>query len=150
MAGTLAFDVKDALVDKLKLEPALAAMAADEAITYGYGVFGAGGRPRQSIWVGEIEWDDEVSVGLGQSRRDEFFRIMLTIECVFPGDTQKEANYRARDLMKVVEAMVRNPRWSGLSVVESELKPQLLGEGPGDNGRAAMLIMSLHVRARKS
>jgi len=150
MPGTYAFDVKDALVDKLLLEPGLAALVADDAVTYGYGVWSVPGRPRATIWVGEIEWDDEKSVGLGQSRRDEWFRIMITIEVTFPGDTQKEANYRARDYMKIIEAMVRNPRWSGLPVLESEIKPQLLGEGPGDMGRSAMLIMSLHVKARKS
>lgn len=152
MAGTLAFDLKDALVAALKADPALADLAADEdAISYGFANRGAQSRPREVIAVGEIEWDDEIAIALGYSRRDEFFRIMLTIESHGAGETQQEANYHVRDRMKVVEALVRDPRWSGLPLLWSELKPRMLGEGPDDSGgRGAVLVLSLHVVARKS
>lgn len=158
MPGTFAFDVKDALVTALRADATLAGIithpeiggVVDEDISYGYGPWGPNGRPRLMIWVGEIEWDDEASVGLGMSRRDEMFRIMVTTESWVPGDTQIQANNRVQSMMKAIEALVRNPRWSGLGIVHSELKPLMLGETLSDQGRAAVLIMSLHVRARKS
>lgn len=151
MAGTMAFDMKDTLVTRLRAEPALADLAAlDDAISYGFPARGAMFRPRESISVGEIEWSDELGTGLGFNRRDEYFQIMITIESHVGGDTQKQANERVRDRMKVIEAMVRVPTWSGLPIVWSELKPRLLGEGPDDGGRGAILVLSLNVMARKS
>lgn len=151
MAGTLAFDMKDTLVTRLRAESAFADLAAqDDAISYGAGARGVMYRPRETIAVGEIEWSDEVAIALGYSRRDEFFQIMITIESHTPGDTQKQANERVRDRMKVIEAMVRIPTWSGLPITWSELKPRLLGEGPDDGGRGAILVLSLNVVARKS
>ena len=152
MAGTYAFDIKTALVAMLKADAGMLAVMENnpDAITYGYGNFGAGERPRLTVWVGEIEWDDEQAIALGGARRDELFRIMITIESAVEGDTQEEANDRVEAIMKVIEALVRNPRWSGLGDVRSELKPQMLGEAPGNTGRMAMLILSLQVKARKS
>lgn len=150
--GTLAFDLKEVFVNTLKADSTLLAIEGmtAEAVTYGYGEFGAGQRPRLVVWAGEIEWDEEISKGLGASRRDEFFRMMITIESFFPNDSQLTANNRVKAVMQRIEAIVRNPRWSGLPITMSELKPQMLGEAPADDGRAAVLIMSLHVQARKS
>jgi len=149
MAGTLAFDVKAALVTLLKADAGMQALVPPDDITYGYGNFGAGERPRLMIWVGEIEWDDEISIALGAQRRDEFFRIMITIESVTEGDTQEEANARVKAVMQVIEGLVRDPRWSGLPLTQSQIKPQMLGEAPGNTAYAAMLILSLQVQARK-
>lgn len=149
--GTQAFDVKDALYNLLKADSAILAIMPEDAVMYGVqGNFGANESPRQAIKIGEIEWDDELSVGLGMSRRDEYFRILIVVESFELGDTQQEANNRVKAVMQRIETLVRNPRWSGLPVLMTELKPQLLSEGPGDEGRAAIQIMSLHVQARKS
>lgn len=149
MAGTLAFDVKDTLYTKLLAEPGFADMDP-EAITYGAGLNVVDTRPRETISIGEIEWLDERAIALGFSRRDEFFTIMITIGSFWSIDTQQEANHRVRDRMKTLEAMVRDPRWSGLPIVWTELKPRLLGEGPTDGGRGAILVLHLSCVARKS
>jgi len=149
MAGTLAFDVKAALVNLFKADAGMQALVPPDDITYGLGGFGAGERPRLLIWVGEIEWDDEVSIALGAQRRDEFFRIMITIESANEGDTQEEANNRVEAVMQAIEVLIRDPRWSGLPLKQSQLKPQMLGEASSNTGRAAILILSLQVQARK-
>lgn len=150
MAGTFAFDAKQALVDKIKADTTnFGDLVTADAIWYGY-QGAAHERPREVVWIGEIEWDYEVGVGIGYQRRDEQFRIMITIESHVPGDTQEQANARVETRMQALEALLRNPRALGLSIMEHELKPQLLGEGADSEGRGAILVLSLQVKARKS
>lgn len=150
MAGTTAYDVKDALHATLLAHPDFAALANDDAIWYGDLTTGSEGRPREVIMIGEIEWYDEVGTGLGQLRRDEFYQILITIESHVPDDSQQEANHRVRDWMRKLEAIIKNPRWAGLPLVTSQLKPQVHAEGPdGDDGRGAVQVLALDVHARK-
>lgn len=149
MAGTTAFDVKQALVDKLRLLPALAEMAANGDIWYAYQ-----GRtsttPRSFMWAGEIEWRSEEGASLGALKREEYYEIVLTIESHMMDATQEEANARVRTFMTVVEAMLRDPRWSGVpGVFETGLEPKMLGEGTDPNGRGAILVCTVCVKARK-
>lgn len=150
--GTLAYDVKDKIIEKLQTAPGFEEFVTGSqtySIEYAYNEE-SDMRPRSYIRTGEIMWDDEAAIALGGNRRDEFFRISIEIEVTHPGDTQKEANDRVKALMQAFEAMVRNPRWSGLPLTDSQLKPQLHEEYPTDNGRGAILVLFLVVQARKS
>jgi len=155
MAGTLAFDFKDAFIAALQADSTLAPMMIDPAhpLEVWYGDLSSAGefRPRLLIMVGEIQWYDERAIALGGLRRDEYFQVLVTIESHVPGDTQKEANDRVEALMQAVEHILKDPRASGLPLAYSELKPQMLAEGPdGNDGRGAVLVLAVDCSARKS
>jgi hypothetical protein len=102
------------------------------------------------LWVGEIEWDYEQPGALGWLEREEQYRILLTIECHRPGDTQVDANHRVRDIMHAVETLMRQRNPLGIPNTQSVgIAPQLLGEGADSDGRGAILVTSILVRVRK-
>lgn len=141
-----AFDAKTSLVNLLRAS--FPDLAADQAIWYGY-VGQAGNRPREVIWVGEITWEDEVGAALGAFRRDETYRITLTVESHFPGDDQETANARVRDRAGAVEELLKDPRALSVpGVYECGIIPQMLGEGSDPAGRGAIFVTFVRVRAR--
>ncbi len=144
---TTAFDVKDALVAALKTAPGLTDLA-DDAIWYGY-EGGAGKRPRECVWVGEIGWEDDEGAAFGYSRKDETYKVMLTVESHFPGDDQVTANGRVKTRVAAIETLLRNPRSLGVpNVFECTVIPQMLGEGTDPDGRGAIFVLAVRVRAR--
>lgn len=143
-----AFAAKTALVALLKGSEDLADLVADDAIWFGY-LGSAGQRPRECIWVGEIAWDGEDGAALGSLRRDETYRIVMTVEAHVPGDDQPAANERVRARVAVVEELVRNPRSLGVpGIYECGIVPQLLGEGSDPGGRGAIYVTAVRIRAR--
>ncbi len=149
---TKAFAVKQALFDKLsESPPAPAAENNDDAtVPIWYGYQSTQNRPREVIWIGEVRWSTEDPVSLGNLSRDETFEIVITIEVHIPGYTQKQANDRVEILMGHIEEVLRDPRWSGMPLVNSGFRPQYLGEGAdSNNSRGAVLVSLLRVTARK-
>ncbi len=149
---TKAFAVKRALYNRLLESPPAPAAENndDETVPIWYGYKTTQNRPREVIWIGEIRWSTEDPVSLGNLSRDETFEIVVTIEVHVPGFDQEQANERAEILMGYLEEQVRDPRWSGLALVNSGLRPQYLGEGAdGQNSRGAVLVTLLRVTARK-
>jgi len=145
---TTAFDAKMALVQLLRDSPALADLGSDD-IWYGYLTGNSGQRPRELIWVGEITWDSTDGAAMGYMRQDETYHIMLTIESHVPGDDQIAANTRVSDRLATVTELLRDPRALGVpGIYECGMNPQLLGEGADPDGRGAMLIVSVRIRAR--
>lgn len=143
-----AFDAKTALVSLLRTAPALSDIADDGSIWYGY-IGQAGNRPREVIWVGEITWEEETGAALGRLRRDEAYRITLTVESHFPGDDQEAANARVRDRVASIEETLRDPRALNVpGVYECGIVPQMLGEGSDPGGRGAIFVTFVRVRAR--
>jgi len=146
---TTAFDVKDAVKAALDADATLSAMANPIcAITYGFD-----GRPdelpRLSVQVGEIVWDFERPITIGNRKRDEEYSIPLLIQSHVPGDTQKDANNRVKAVMQAMENIFRNERWSGVAGVwSSGIVPQQLAEGTDAEGRGAILLLRLYVTAR--
>lgn len=143
-----AFDAKTALVALLKASDDLADLVADDAIWFGYlGL--SGQRPRECIWVGEIAWDGEDGAAVGFLRRDETYRIVMTVESHCPGDDQPTANGRVRDRVAIVEELLRDPRALGVpGIYECGIVPQLLGEGSDPGGRGAIYVTAVRIRAR--
>lgn len=148
MTGTKAFDLKDALVTRFKADTTIGAMTPPVDITYGFEGH-VDELPRYAVQVGEIQWDSEDDVTLGNHRRDERFYIVLVLHSHVPGDTQPEANARIESLMQAVEASIRDPRWSGIAnVISSGFVPQYLAEGADAEGRGAILLSRIYVAAR--
>ncbi len=142
---TTAFDAKTALVDLLRAAPALSELD----VWYGYLGGNAGQRPREVVWVGEINWEDTDGAALGYMRRDETYEIMLTVESHMPGDDQHDANERVRTRMETVTELLRDPRALGVpGIYECAIIPQMLGEGADPGGRGAMLVIGVRIRAR--
>jgi hypothetical protein len=149
---TRAFAVKRKLFEVLSADPPAPAAENndDESVPIWYGYKTTQNRPREVIWIGEIRWSTEDPVSLGNLSRDETFEIVVTIEVHVPGYTQEQANDRAEILMGYLEEAVRDPRWSGLALNSSGLRPQYLGEGAdSNNSRGAVLVTLLRVTARK-
>ena len=145
---TTAFDAKKALVRVLGEASELADLADEGSIWFGYlGV--AGQRPREVIWVGEVTWEDEDGAALGFLRRDETYRIMLTVESHVPGDDQEMANDRVLARATAVEGILKDPRVLGVpGIYEVGIVPQLLGEGADPTGRGAIFVVAVRIRAR--
>ena len=112
MSGTTAFDAKTALYNMLVAQ--FTDLADEGAVWYGY-QGQAGMRPRECVWVGEIAWDDENGAAVGMNRRDETYRIMLTVEAHVPGDDQAAANARVESRMQTIESLVRSVRALGVA-----------------------------------
>lgn len=145
MAGTLAFDSKLALYNLIRTAPAF----VDCGVYYGYPPR-TDEAERSLVWVGEIEWESEESVAMGNLRRDEIFRIVVTIEEHWPGDSQIDANARAETHLQALEALIRPKNALGISgPISVGLVPQLLGEGQDTQGRGALLVTVVRVHARK-
>lgn len=146
MSGTTALDVKKDLYDKMVAAPAF----ANIDVWYGYQGGEQGDIPRQVVWLGEIQWSNEKPASLGNLKREESYSIVLTIRIEAPGDSQLEANQTAEALMTAVEDILRDPRWTSIvGVVSSGIVPQLLNEGITPTGRAAILIATVQITARK-
>lgn len=145
MTVTTAFAAKDAILALLQGDSAL------NGVDKWYGYSGASGEwPRELVWVGEIEWDYEEPATLGNLQREEQYRILLTIEIHRPGDNQRESNLRAKEIMERVETLLRQRNPLGIpNIISVGLVPQLLGEGSDADGRGAILVTSVQVRARK-
>lgn len=145
---TTAFDAKTALVDLLRNAPELADLGADD-IWYGYLGGNAGQRPREVIWVGEVVWEDTDGAAIGFLRRDETYRIMLTVEAHVPGDDQPAANERVAGRVASIVELLRDPRALGVpGIYECGIVPQMLGEGADPGGRGAMYVVGVKIRAR--
>lgn len=146
MSGTTAFDAKDGLIALLD---GASWPASKPEIWYGYQGQNLD-MPREVVWVGEIEWDSEEAEALGAFKRDETYRILVTIEVHRPGDTQREANLRAKELMQTIEGLLRSANPLGITnPISTGIVPQLLGEGQDAEGRGAILVTSVRVVARK-
>lgn len=147
--STTAFNAKDAIIALLSASPSF----DPDAVYYGH--------PGTTVpdftewvWVGEIEWDNEEAVALGGGKRDEVYRIIVTLESHVPDDTQRDANYRVKTKMYAIEQMLAvgpgNPNPLGISSAMVDLEPQFLGEGRNAvSGRGAILVLSVRVQARK-
>ncbi len=155
---TTAFDVKDAMYDELIACADLAALVEEEAIQYGACVAPAGERPREVIWIGEIEWtgNQESSRSLGNLSRDEWYDILVTIESHDPEhSTQREANMVVKGLMQTIETLFQDPRWAAArgvqGLIECGIVPHMLAEGVDgpSSSRGAIFVLALHVHARK-
>lgn len=145
---TTAFDAKSALVSLLRTAPEYADLNPDD-IWYGYLGGNAGQRPREVIWVGEIMWDDTDGSAIGFLRRDETYHIMLTVESHMPGDDQEAANARVSSRVATLVNLLRDPRALGVAgIYECGIVPQMLGEGADPDGRGAMFVVSVKIRAR--
>lgn len=143
---TTAFDAKTALVNLLT-----DAFASDSTLDvwYGYLAGNSGQRPREVIWVGEITWDESDGAAIGFLRRDETYHIMLTVESHLPGDDQVAANERVAARLATVTELLRNPRALDVpGIYECGVIPQLLGEGADPDGRGAIFVSSVRIRAR--
>ena len=146
MSGTTAFDVKADLFDKITAAPAFAGID----IWYSYEGGEQGDIPRKVVWLGEIQWDIERPVSVGAFKREEVYDIVLTIQVSEPGLNQKEANEAAETLFVAVEAILRDPRWTAIpGIVSAGVVPRLHSEGVTPTGRAAILISTVQVTARK-
>jgi hypothetical protein len=146
VSGTTAFDAKDGLISLLE---GASFPSSTPDIWYGYQGQNLE-MPREVVWVGEIEWDDESPESLGNFKRDETYRILVTIEVHRPGDTQREANTRAKELLQTLEGLLRQANPLGIAnPISVGIVPQLLGEGQDAEGRGAILVSSVRVVARK-
>lgn len=150
MAGTTLFDAKDALFALLSANATLRAMSNPECVvTYGFG-----GRPdelpRLTVEIGEAVWDGEDEVALGAHKRDEHYSIAILIQVHNPGDTQKEANDRAKTVMQAIEIALRDERWSQptVSLWSTAIIPQYQAEGADPEGRGTIVLLRLQIAAR--
>jgi hypothetical protein len=144
VTGTTAFDAKDNLVTLIRGDSTF----SQTEVWYGY-QGQMENMPRDLVWVGEIEWDDEEPFALGAMKRDETYRILVTFESHWPGDNQQEANHRVRDKMQALETLLRQRNPLNLpNVMSTGIVPQLLGEGQDPEGRGALLVCSVRVQAR--
>jgi len=146
--GTTAFDAKAALVTLLNGAADPGEPLAGVDIWYSYQ--GASMEmPREVVWLGEVDWIDETAVSLGAMKRVEEYEIVLTVEVHRPGDTQEEANARIKSMFQAVEALLRQRNPLGLPDIEScGIKPKIWGEGRDADGRGAILVSKIRVRAR--
>lgn len=146
--GTTAFDAKAALVTLLNTAVDEDESLAGVDIWYSYqGV--SMEMPREVVWLGEIDWLSETGDSLGALHRVEEYEIVLTVEVHRPGDTQEEANARIEILFQAVETLLRQRNPLGLPNIQScGIKPKLLGEGRDADGRGAILVSKIRVRAR--
>jgi hypothetical protein len=146
MAGTTAFAIKQDLVTKITDAPAFAGID----VWYGYQGGASGDFPRKVVWIGEIQWDYERPASLGNLKREESYDIVLTIQVSEPGFSQQEANAAVETLLQAVEVILKDPHWTAVpGIVSSGIVPRLLNEGTTDTGRAAILITTVQVTARK-
>lgn len=152
MAGTKAFAIKRALITQAKLLPALATLAAADAIWDSS--YSGTARPKQVLWFGEILWasDQVAMVGRTPPSRDEEFNIRFGIEVNDDDDIQSDANAKVETIMQAVEVMAGNSRLMGVDgIITMGVVPIGLGEGPGgaEGNRAAFLAAQVNVKARK-
>jgi hypothetical protein len=149
MSGTTAFDAKTNLVALVEAAPAF----ADVDVWYGYEGGPDTALPRKVLWVGEIEWESE-EYPLSGPTREETYRIAVTMESHNPGDTQQDANGNVKTMLQSFESLLRisqanrNPL-SLTGIVSTEVIPQLLGEGQDSDGRGAIVVVLVKVKARK-
>lgn len=145
---TTAFAAKTALVDLIRNAPDFADLGP-EYIWYGYLGGNAGQRPREVVWVGEIAWDDANGDAVGFLRRNETYSILLTVESHFPGDDQETANGRVEARVATLVELLRDPRALGVAgITECGIVPQMLGEGADPDGRGAIYVVGVRIRAR--
>lgn len=141
MTGTTALDAKDALYDLLDA-------TFDFDVWYGY-QGQSQEMPRELAWVGEIEWEYDRPESVGNMSRDEEYKILLTFEVHRPGDTQREANLRVEEMMQATQGLLRQRNPLGIpNVLSIGIEPRLLGEGQDADGRGAILVTSVRIRAR--
>lgn len=150
MAGTTAFAVKQALFDKIRSIPALADYL--DNIYYSF-TAQISERPRLAVHLGEIAWesvwDDEFSPTIGANTREESYNILVLIESHGPGNDQAAANEEIRVIVQEIEAMLKNPRWSGQDIVSSGFSPLSVAEGGDAEGRGAIMLARVRIKARK-
>lgn len=120
-------EAKDTLVAMFAAAPGLA------GIQVSYGV------PRdleqERLVVGGADIDQEWEAFA--RTREERFSIEFWLTIIQPGDSQREATQRARDLLRVVGQVVRDDHTLGGLVLVAELKPRRLNETPTDEGYAS-------------
>jgi len=104
--------------------------------------------PREVLWLGDIEWDDEYEPAFGANSREEIYNIVMVIEVHHEGFEQKESNDRAEYLMQALETVIRDPRWTGLPSIRTMIKPNSMSEGRDPEGFGTVLILLLRVTAR--
>ena len=146
--GTTAFDAKASLFTLFSTAIGDGESLAGVDIWYSYN--GASTEmPREVVWLGEVDWLDETDESLGAMHRVEEYEIVLTVEVHRPGDTQEEANARTEELFQAVEGLLRQRNPLGLPNIQScGIKPKVLGEGRDADGRGAILVSKIRVRAR--
>lgn len=145
---TTAFAAKTALVELIRNAPEFADLG-DDGVWYGYLGGNSGQRPREVIWVGEVAWEDANGDAIGMLRRNETYSILLTVESHTPGDTQEEANARVADRVSTLVELLRDPRVLGVpGVIECGIVPQMLGEGADPDGRGAIYVTAVRIKAR--
>lgn len=146
MSGTIAFDVKKALITKVKADSSFASLVAVDAIWDSS--YAGEQRPRQLLWFGEITWEEDVPTS--SLRRVETFDIRFGIEIHDADDTQTAANDKVETILQALEALINDYRVLQIGGIESlGVVPIGLGEGADTTGRIALFAGQVHVRARK-
>lgn len=147
MAGSTAPVFKAALVDLLTAAPNLGGATPPVQVSYG---FLPRDVERETIVVGNINWDTDEWFPLGAQKRNEVYGVSVYVFAQVPGGTQKEATERALELMAEIETLLQVPAnitLAGIQWLSTELVQ--VSEAPYDEGHQAMAEASVLVRARK-
>lgn len=137
MEYTLVVPTKQAVFDLWAANPTLAAVQVSYGLPRDYE------EERLLILDAEIDQD---WLANGRTREERF-----TVDCLLTtmtgGRTQREADDRAHELLKVVGDILRNDHTLGGLVLVAELKPKRLNTAPTEEGYAAEFEFGVAVRA---
>jgi len=144
---TIAFEVKDALVERTRAAPQFARLNQDDAI---WDSVYTDRLPKELIWFSDIKWvlgNEIVRVVPYEGYPDgEAFDISVFIESHWPADNQAQANARVKEMYLSLKDLFSQSKSLGIQGVSMvKVVPLKFEEGMDANsGRGA--IMSAVVR----